>query len=263
MKLILFNIMDKIKLQYLILLWILTGFFFGILYSILPGTLVFGNGAEVSGIFQHFYFSFVTMLTLGYGDIVPFGVLLQTIAIIEGLIGWIMFGVIIYKIVSVKEDIILNEIHKMSNEDYVSRVRHYLFVSNTNISRFMNNIRTKKKMEKSDIYELAVITTTMEANIADARRFLCRERMPFLTSVSEEDVMLILKSIELCVTNLANALRLLPENIKKDVILYENIKKIVDYNTRIYGFCNIHLSDNKIDELRTVTENLEKYLKEL
>ena len=262
MRIRLFRFMDRLNLPLLIVIWILVGILFGIFYNVFPGRLVKIDGTATYSFFDSVYFSFITLLTTGYGDIVPTG-FLRIFSVIEGLIGWIIFGIIVYKIVSVKEDVILDELHEMSNAEYISRIRHYLFVSNTNISRFINNIKTKKKIENSDIYELSIISTTLEANIADARRFLCRERLPFIKTISEEDIMLIVKSIDLCLSNLVIALQLLPEKIKKEVILYDNIKKIVDYNNRIYGFCNIHLKDKKINELRIITENLEKYLKKI
>ncbi|MBI5148094.1 two pore domain potassium channel family protein [Candidatus Pacearchaeota archaeon] len=260
MKLLLFRMMDRLKLQYLIVLWVIVGILFGIVYWLFPGSLIVAGKATYS-IFDAVYFSFVTILTLGYGDISPIGGI-RILVIVEGLLGWITFGVIVYKIVSVKEDVILDELHSMSNSEYVSRIRHYLFVSNTNLLRFINNIKTKKKIEKSDIYELSIISTTLEANIADARRFLCRERTPFLKSIDDDDIMLILKSIDLCVTNLINALQVLPEDVKKEIVLHDNIGKIIDYNKRIYSFCNIQVGDKKIDELRELTERLEKYTRE-
>lgn len=253
--------MDKLKLQYLLLFWFIVGIFFAVIYQLFPGYLI-ETGKITYSFLDSLYFSFVTMLTIWYGDVIPVGSI-RIVAILEGLIGWIIFGVIVYKIVSVKEDVILEEMHKMSNEEYISRVRHYLFVSNTNISRFINHLKTKKKIEKSDIYELSLISTTLEANIADARRFLCRERLAFVESITEEDIMLILKNIDLCLSNLISALNLLPHQTKNDAVIYDNIKKIVEYNSRIYGFCNVHVSNKKIDELKNLTESLDKYLKSM
>lgn len=263
MKKIWYNLMNKFNILYLISFWVILGAVFGLIFYILPSSLAKINGDTISSLVEAIYFSFITMLTIGYGDIVPVTLIAHILTIIEGLIGWVIFGVIVYKIVSVKEDVILEEIHNISNEEYISRVRHYLFVSNTNISRFIHNMKIKKKIEKSDIYELSVISTTLEANIADARRFLCRERIVNISNVEEEDIMVILKSIDLCLGNLITALNLLPSKIKKDAVLYDNIKKIIEYNTRIYSFCNIHTSDRKIDELRNLTDNLDKYLKNL
>jgi potassium channel LctB len=112
----------------LISIWVLVAVIFGFLYYSLPGELVNGRtGEPITNIFDFIYFSFVTILTIGYGDIAPHG-FIRLLTAIEGLIGWLLFGIIVYKVVSVKEDIILKEIHNLSNEQYLSRVRNFLFI---------------------------------------------------------------------------------------------------------------------------------------
>ena len=47
------------------------------------------------------YFSFVTLLTIGFGDITPIGNLAQTVVIIEGIIGQFYIAILVARIVSV------------------------------------------------------------------------------------------------------------------------------------------------------------------
>lgn len=198
------------------------------------------------------------MLTIGYGDIVAAGIG-KVLIVIEGLLGWIFFGIIVYRIVSVKEDSILEEIHNMTNQEQISRLRNYLFISSTNLTRFLEKHKNKKEVKNEDIFELNLITTTLEANIADSTRFLCRERVPSTDVLREEDLLLITKGIEVCLINLLKALNKIPKS--EDMELYTNIEKIIEYNKRIYNFSNIITSSKKVDELRILNEKLEKYLK--
>ncbi|VVB79171.1 Uncharacterised protein [uncultured archaeon] len=201
------------------------------------------------------------MLTIGYGDITAAGIG-KVLIVVEGLFGWIFFGVIVYRIVAVKEDSILEEIHNMTNQEQISRLRNYLFISNTNLTRFLSKHKSKKEIKKEEVFELNLISTTLEANIADAARFLCRERVPSTDILREEDLLLITKGIEVCIASLIKALEMIPKKDRDDDMeLYTNIEKILEYNKRVYNFSNIQTSSKKIDELRILNEKLEKYLK--
>src|SRR5262245_10409428 len=81
--------------------YLLAGIFFGVLYWVLeqiwPGTFTFaGDFSPNSAI----YFSFVTLATLGYGDIVPRSDIARGLAIVEGVGGQLFLAVLIARLVS-------------------------------------------------------------------------------------------------------------------------------------------------------------------
>ena len=81
--------------------YLLAGIFFGLFYWALeqigPGTFVFaGEFTRVSAI----YFSFVTLATLGYGDIVPRTDVARGLAIVEGVGGQLFLAVLVARLVS-------------------------------------------------------------------------------------------------------------------------------------------------------------------
>ena len=81
--------------------YLLAGVFFGSFYWVLeqirPGTFtVAGDFSPNSAI----YFSFVTLATLGYGDIVPRTEVARGLAIIEGVGGQLFLAVLIARLVS-------------------------------------------------------------------------------------------------------------------------------------------------------------------
>jgi voltage-gated potassium channel Kch len=81
--------------------YLLAGIFLGIFYWVLerlgPGT--FGATAEFSRM-SAIYFSFVTLATLGYGDIVPRTDVARGLAIVEGVGGQIFLAVMVARLVS-------------------------------------------------------------------------------------------------------------------------------------------------------------------
>jgi hypothetical protein len=81
--------------------YLLAGIFFGLFYwaleQIVPGT--FTAAAEFSRM-SAFYFSFVTLATLGYGDIVPRTDVARGLAIVEGVGGQLFLAVLVARLVS-------------------------------------------------------------------------------------------------------------------------------------------------------------------
>ena len=81
--------------------YLLAGIFFGLFYWVLeqswPGTFAFpGKFSRASAL----YFSFVTLATLGYGDIVPRSDVARGLAIVEGVGGQLFLAVMVARLVS-------------------------------------------------------------------------------------------------------------------------------------------------------------------
>jgi predicted neutral ceramidase superfamily lipid hydrolase len=81
--------------------YLLAGIYLGLSYWVLeqmkPGTFSFpGQFSQASAI----YFSFVTLATLGYGDIVPRADVARGIAIVEGVGGQLFLAVLVARLVS-------------------------------------------------------------------------------------------------------------------------------------------------------------------
>ena len=78
--------------------------------------------ADLQGLLTTIYFSFVTALSIGYGDVVPLGIF-RLVAIIEGVAGLLIFGCVISKLVSRRQEELTEEIHRTTFEDRLDRVR--------------------------------------------------------------------------------------------------------------------------------------------
>jgi len=245
------------KASNLIIIWAVVGISFGVVYYLLSGDLTFQNGQQVNNLLDAIYFSFITILTTGYGDIVPHG-LIRALAAIEGLVGWILFGIIVYKVVTVKEDEILKEIHHLSNDQYLSRVRNYLFISNTNLIRFIKRVESKKLRGEEAIYELGVISTTLRSNVEDATRFICRSKNSISNEIDKEELVLLIENVKNCTSGLMKAIKLLPKTYSKNEYLMENISKIVHAGENIYSSCNIRPKDKRTKQLKEAYTQLKK-----
>jgi len=78
--------------------------------------------ANFTGLGTAIYFSFVTALSIGYGDVIPVGAL-RVLAVTEGAAGLLIFGCVVSKLVSRRQEELTEEIHRTTFEDRLDRVR--------------------------------------------------------------------------------------------------------------------------------------------
>jgi hypothetical protein len=65
-----------------------------------PGSFHFPAGAETPIVVQLHYFSFVTLTTLGYGDITPIAPLARSLAVLEAICGALFLAILIARLVA-------------------------------------------------------------------------------------------------------------------------------------------------------------------
>jgi Ion channel. len=88
--------------------YLLFGLIFGFIYFIIegawPGSLVHNvASASLEGgirLSQTIYFSFVTLATLGYGDIIPANDIIRSLAIIQTMCGQVYLVVLVARLVT-------------------------------------------------------------------------------------------------------------------------------------------------------------------
>jgi ion channel len=106
------------------------GLGYWLLELVIPGSLSTGGGGVGSGargLWAAQYFSAVTATSVGYGDIVPTG-LARVIAIGESMAGLILFGCVVSKFVSRRQEQLIDDIHHIAFEERLGRVRTNLLL---------------------------------------------------------------------------------------------------------------------------------------
>jgi hypothetical protein len=81
----------------------------------------------LSGLLSALYFSSVTATSVGYGDIVPYGAA-RIIAVGEAVAGLVIFGCVVSKFVSRRQEELIGEIHHIAFEERLGRVRTNLLL---------------------------------------------------------------------------------------------------------------------------------------
>lgn len=90
--------------------------------------------ANFGGLLTAMYFSFVTATSIGFGDVVPLGTA-RVIAVLEGASGLLIFGAIISKLVSKRQEDLIEETHRIAYEARLGRIR-------TNLHLVLSELQT-------------------------------------------------------------------------------------------------------------------------
>src|SRR5262249_16834031 len=89
---------------------------------------------DAGGLATAIYFSFVTATSVGYGDVLPVG-MLRGLAVAEAVVGLLIFGAVIAKFVSRRQDEIMREIQRVTFEERLDRVQ-------TNLHLVLSELQT-------------------------------------------------------------------------------------------------------------------------
>lgn len=119
----------------LLFLWLAVIVVFGLAYwlpTLFGARTLVGGGVPVTatleGLGTALYFSFITGLSVGYGDVVPVG-WWRVPAILEGAADLLLFGFVIARIMSRRQDRVLDELHDTAFEERLGRVRTNLHLA--------------------------------------------------------------------------------------------------------------------------------------
>jgi hypothetical protein len=127
-------LVDRLSTFQLFLLWIGAVVLCGIGYWL--GALIGEHGlveegstvgADLRGLASALYFSFATATSLGYGDVVPVGIA-RVIAVAEAVLALLIFGAVVAKFVSHRQDELVREIHRVTFDERLDRVQSNLHV---------------------------------------------------------------------------------------------------------------------------------------
>jgi hypothetical protein len=85
-----------------LLLGLAWAFAYIMLAAAAPGAFVFTTGPAVGNVMKGFtaiYYSFITLCTIGYGDIVPVHGIARMLAVMEGIIGTLYMAILVARLV--------------------------------------------------------------------------------------------------------------------------------------------------------------------
>ncbi len=211
--------LDKISFVHILLVWVILVVIFGLAYFFLSNstTLLYYNptDAPVQGILNHIYFSFITATTTGFGDIIPMG-MFKVVVIFEVIFGFLLLAVVTSKFVSLKQNMILEEIYELSFSERVNRVRSSLLVYRQNLGRIISRIE-EGVIKKREINDLYVHISAFEDILHEIEMLISRkEDMHFTKVLDPLNAELIFGSAISSFEKLHELILVLDQNNKKD-----------------------------------------------
>ena len=126
------ELVSRLSTSQLFLIWFGTVVLCGVGYWL--GALIGEHGlvdaglpvkADFKGLLSSLYFSFVTATSLGYGDVVPVGIA-RIVAVAESVLALLIFGAVVAKFVSHRQDELVLEIHRITFDERLDRVQSNL-----------------------------------------------------------------------------------------------------------------------------------------
>lgn len=116
-----------------------------------PALLEHGSrmSADSHGLRTALYFSFVTATSVGFGDVTPVGVV-RGLAVLEAVLTLLIFGVLVSKMVTRRQDELIEEIHRTTFEMRLGRVRSSLHLVLSDLqdlaTRSVENPATRERL---------------------------------------------------------------------------------------------------------------------
>lgn len=219
--------------------WLVINLGCGVLYwliSFLPGHGLreayqpMGHGA--SALLEAIYFSFVTGLSIGFGDIVPVGAV-RVLAVIQGGACLLVFGAIISKLVSGRQEELTEEIHRIAFEERLGRVRtnlHLVVSEILEISERCTNGGSDNARAQTRIESAAAIFAGELRTVHD---LLYRPQ-----SVPDEDVLeSLLALLEGGLREFGHLLTCMPIEHREAPALVANVRVLARLANEICGEC--------------------------
>lgn len=192
------SFIDKLSFFKIFLIWFSTIFTFGVIFYFTNTTvhiLTYTTDKAVRvGLTDSIYFSFVTAATIGYGDITPIGIG-KVLAVLEGMLGMLMYGLVISKLVSVKQERILEEVYNLSFEEHLNRLRSTLYLSRADLSKMIAKIENQR-ITKQELKEIPSIIHGLDSVLNDILKIIstnCNQN--FIKTMEDIHLRILLKSV--------------------------------------------------------------------
>jgi hypothetical protein len=253
----LIKLLDKASFTDIFLIWLGVIIIFGFIYSINTSAML----TEPTSFLNAIYFSFITATTAGFGDIIPTGIG-KIIVIIEVLISLLIYGVVISKIVSIKQEAILDEIYTISFQERITRLRSMLYLFRSDLNRVIERMNDGKS-RTTTVRESAVYFHTFANTMSDIDKLLSDRDTDshYIKGVDFSTFELILNSIIISmdkVTDFFNLIQKTKTPVNKVIFSYP-LGMIYNVNKKIlhkYGEIDDERVKNKLFMLETLNKRI-------
>jgi Ion channel len=241
----LLDLVDRATTSRLFSIWVLMVLGCGVLYwlAALAGRgdsfgLQAGGapiGLDLAGLLTAVYFSFVTATSVGYGDVAPLG-FVRALAIAEAVAGLLIFGAVVAKLVSRRQDELVHEIHRITFEERLDRVQSSLHLVLADLQAIGAACDAGTLRPERIALRLESAAHLFAGELRSTRDLLYRPQ-----SAPDEPVLAaILASLEAALRELADLVACLPSRIERSANLDVAMREVTRLAVDICGECVPH-----------------------
>jgi len=179
------------------LIWFGIIILFSIIYSLLDtnNSYLFNtlNNSKTNQFSDGLYFSLVSATTTGYGDIVPIG-FFKFISTLELITGLLILALVTSKLVSMKQETIMEDLYEISFNDKINSLRSSLLLFRQKINKFRYMIEDNE-FRKRDLGNVDSILISFSDDINEILQLLNRQiKNSFVKRLNSTQLELLLNS---------------------------------------------------------------------
>ena len=190
------------------------------------------RGQPVRGLADAIYFSLVTATSVGYGDLFPVGAV-RAVAVAEAVAGLLIFGALIAKFVSRRQEELVGEIHRIAREQRLDRVQ-------TNLHMLVAEFQSIATMPEAAGVSLEYVVTRLEGGVLllvgelrTVRSLLTREQQ----RIDGPTLKALLVNLVFSLTALDASLRRMGSSAPTSVVLADALHTVSDLASTLCTEC--------------------------
>jgi len=168
------KIIDRTSFSQIFLLWLILIITFGMIYHLITlldssnNYLNAKEGNKITGFMDKIYFSFVSATTTGYGDITPKGLGMRSLAVTNVIVGIIMMAIVTSKIVSIKQQNLLNQIYKLNSSEKINRLITALSVFHSEANECIKHITDT--LNRKQLFAIKLLTSSLKYTLSELNK---------------------------------------------------------------------------------------------
>ncbi len=190
---------------------------------------------DLEGLGTAIYFSFVTALSIGYGDVIPLGAL-RILAVAEGVAGLLIFGCVISKLVSRRQEELTVEIQRTTFDDRLDRVRTNLHLVFSDFGAVQQLQVEQGSLPGQVLRRLESTVRVFRGELQTVHDLLYRSQVV----PDEEALESLLANLVICLQSLVELSGSRPKNNGESAALDNGLRAIGNLAREICGECVPH-----------------------
>jgi hypothetical protein len=222
------SFIEKTSFLNIFMIWIFLIIGFGLIYNFtsgFAGNLKTIQGNQVTGMFDYIYYSFITATSTGYGDITPDGYGMRIMAIANITIGMLMMAIVTSKLVSIKQERLLEKIYSLSFSEKFNRNISGLALFKGESDKLISFLKESEIIDRKTFFSLWMSFSALKSNMQELRKGFLEEKIFQTEKVIIEQ---ILSGLDQIFENINSIVEIMESNdvIFKNQRLIENIYDI-------------------------------------